>query len=794
MFSDTFSKYGDVTGGSEESDYYLRHMGKVATAGLGDLSQPTDSYTFRGETKTVEPYSDTYTRGNVTKQLPEISMPGSQYASEYPTPNPNIPAEELKRLHPDRFSENFPLNRGYTELKGITGADTAFMPSGTLAETTAMIESAKLNAAAQEDWNKRRAEQEAKARGEYDAYSARKDREDRLTKNKEFTDAMRLGTESKLAPDKTYDPKTGLVGTPGIDTKYVSYTDLRETPDKITPELTGNIPGLRRGDAGLYPKDSEQLYMAMQNADKVAEMVRDPLAAYMKYGPAFGSDIQSLIETQDKVNTVLGYTKDQLNVTGAEDAYQRHFGGPKRVKDLQNMAERLGVYMKSGTMTNAMEADISDMNRVIPEYRLAENENFKKKYGFDTVTANAMDYQFPSLYAEYKKAVDTDNTAQAIQLKNHLKEMYGEFVSSGGEEKIQEYKKKFTVSDDTSIEQLDAMIASTQKKSLRSLNTTRSQYLEDLERELRQKKIEKVLDLLGNKSFGQSVANRSELEKMNKADLDAFRSAAITTRAGSSSLPVKHGGGRIGQTGPIFAQKGEFILPAGYQDGGEVAKMATGSLTTGTIKVEDGGIADKIYDKIKDAISSSEIKVDSEARVKVDVADSKVPVDLTNAFVRVEVGDAKVPVDVSDAVVTIDVSSAAGTLSDTIRSALASASVKIDSSGAGAVGADKLDSLAQAIDNVQNKVFLVKDDLENLNTKMLDLEGKSITVSNVRAQVDSIVRDAIAVVEADVQENRQDISLLSSTVRRLEIKNEAQFSDIQRTSNQARDLTGRSII
>jgi hypothetical protein len=215
----------------------------------------------------------------------------------------------------------------------------------------------------------------------------------------------------------------------------------------------------------------------------------------------------------------------------------------------------------------------------------------------------------------------------------------------------------------------------------------------------------------------------------------------------------------------------------GYQSGGLVGgAAASASLTTGSIRLENGGIADEIYEKIKSAISSSEVKVDPEARVKVDVTGVSVPVNVENTKIEV------------------DASGAANVLSDTIKAALASATVKVDTVAGGAVGADQIDSLATTIDNVQNKVFVVKGDLDDLETKLIDLENNSITIDNVRSQVDYIVKQALVNVEAAVQDNRQDVNLLASTIRRIEIKQEAQLNDVTRIANQARDLNGRSIL
>ena len=71
--------------------------------------------------------------------------------------------------------------------------------------------------------------------------------------------------------------------------------------------------------------------------------------------------------------------------------------------------------------------------------------------------------------------------------------------------------------------------------------------------------------------------------------------------AEGGSLPVFHQGGIVPSTGPILAQKGETILPQGFQAGGLVTAPATAAL-----RDTGAGLGEDIAGKIKSAIEEAD--------------------------------------------------------------------------------------------------------------------------------------------------------------------------------------------
>jgi len=71
--------------------------------------------------------------------------------------------------------------------------------------------------------------------------------------------------------------------------------------------------------------------------------------------------------------------------------------------------------------------------------------------------------------------------------------------------------------------------------------------------------IKKFLD-----SGDHSSVSRDTLRKLKQSiNAQEYNVGGVATR----SMPVKHFGGVITQTGPVFAEKGEYIIPKGYKDG-----------------------------------------------------------------------------------------------------------------------------------------------------------------------------------------------------------------------------------
>jgi predicted DNA-binding WGR domain protein len=261
-----------------------------------------------------------------------------------------------------------------------------------------------------------------------------------------------------------------------------------------------------------------------------------------------------------------------------------------------------------------------------------------------------------------------------------------------------------------------------------------------------------------NKDF----AKAEQLKKKLTGVID--RSNLTVTRKSYSdggSLPVFHGGGVISQTGPIFAEKGERILPKKFAEGGVVGANFIPQTLAKPVNESQNIQWDDMAEKIKSAVG--------ELVIKVDVGDAKVPVDTEGATVGVNVEGISIPVD-------------AGTVAADIRGAMESANVK------GAVGADALDELHSLIDDVHNKVLVVSGEIGDFKTEMIDFKSTVITSENMRTSVGSAVNDAMSRVQSDIDTQKNQLGMISGRISRTELVYENKFDESKRLANQAWDI------
>jgi TP901 family phage tail tape measure protein len=191
----------------------------------------------------------------------------------------------------------------------------------------------------------------------------------------------------------------------------------------------------------------------------------------------------------------------------------------------------------------------------------------------------------------------------------------------------------------------------------------------------------------------------------------------------NGSIPVFHNGGFVDKTGPIFAQKGEFILPKFFGDGGLVnssketisANLVSGSLNKSSIKLDGAEVLNEL--------SRIKLRVDDK---KLDVDGSRLINDLNNVELRVK--DTKVGVE--DKTVSIDSSS--------LLNELRNLTLKVEDKKLGVE--DKTVSIdsSSLLNELRNLTLKVED-------KKLGVETTNIKVDtqNVANQISSAITNAI---------------------------------------------------
>jgi TP901 family phage tail tape measure protein len=260
----------------------------------------------------------------------------------------------------------------------------------------------------------------------------------------------------------------------------------------------------------------------------------------------------------------------------------------------------------------------------------------------------------------------------------------------------------------------------------------------------------------------------------------------LNRKADGGSMPFFQSGGPITKSGPIYAHKGEYVLQKGFAEGGLVdGSVMSASLREGSIKLEDNGLADKIADKIKEAIESSEIKIE-DAKVKVDTTDARVPIDIGDYKVPVDTTNAKVGVDVSQASVPVDIGTASSAIGDAIKQALANATVDVNVNQAGAVGATNIDVVSNSVREVQDKLITVRDELD-LKIESIKTEMYNSNKSEIATQINN----AITRVQQDINEHRTDISLMNGKITRFEQQTDYRLREVDRLAKDAQNLAQR---
>jgi hypothetical protein len=185
--------------------------------------------------------------------------------------------------------------------------------------------------------------------------------------------------------------------------------------------------------------------------------------------------------------------------------------------------------------------------------------------------------------------------------------------------------------------------------------------------------------------------------------------------ANGGSMPVKHFGGVVTQTGPIFAQKGEYVVPKGFRDGtsglGAVPSgPAASALTSGAIKLDGSEILSQL--------NSLSLKVDN-TPLKVDATPLSIDTSSLESL-QLKVDSTPLPVEVGG--VKLDVNDVDSKLSSAIKEAISSAALlKVE---------DKVFTVEDKMLTVEDKVFTVEDKQFTIEDKVFTVEDKQFTVED----------------------------------------------------------------
>lgn len=238
------------------------------------------------------------------------------------------------------------------------------------------------------------------------------------------------------------------------------------------------------------------------------------------------------------------------------------------------------------------------------------------------------------------------------------------------------------------------------------------------------------------------------------------------TRPHAQSLAQFATGGPVTKTGPIFAHKGEFVLPQEFCLGGPVSgansDVATGIMNQPTQQAPsfDTSALEKIILKIEDKVFTVEDKVFTVEDRVFTVEDKIFTVDI--------------PTDKLN--ITVDVTAAASELSSEISKALSKGvSVNVSGEGAG-VGGEKFDALTNLVGKVRDEIITINGQVESKISIIDSMMNKQ--TSDIDRRVVGLVSSLTDGLKTELNTQRQQLADVGAQVRRDSSRYSQEISDI----------------
>jgi hypothetical protein len=552
----------------------------------------------------------------------------------------------------------------------------------------------------------------------------------------------------KEAPEgfnMTFDRETDVVSGKGLGIGVQSYYDLKEFQYKDMKRAMSagklSLPTIAPGfvsTAGEDPTTKDIFKRKEIQKEVLRKRLLQPSRTDLREETDFTPDSEQILQVFGRDTQILYDLQSKLKYL-----HENTPGGLKSVEqrkdsDLYSKYTKVTDLLKKGPLG---KEDLSFVSGLIRDKELStevfklREETEKKQFGL--AISPRMAYMIsPKMFGEYKKARESGDGSVgfAAQL------FFGNKLAEGNNLKKVFDSTRGSVQEQNKLELFFKQFASKfSTDELRKINSN--------------VRIQEIVEQLRKKD-------------PKSAGLKAHEYAKDATSA-FQSMPVMHAGGEVRKTGPIFAQKGELVLPRGFADGGFVDDTTSSAiLKEGAIKIQDDGIAETIADKITAALENTKVDIKEDAKVGVDIGDVKVPVDVGDVKIGVDLAGVTVPVDTSDVSIGIDVTAAASTLEQSITRAISSASVDVKTtSSTQSVGADKIDEVATSVRDVQDKVFTLRGEMES---ELETLRGASVNSGTLRAEVENVVNVAMGRIEQDVNDQANIISNLTSKVTRTE--------------------------
>jgi len=253
-------------------------------------------------------------------------------------------------------------------------------------------------------------------------------------------------------------------------------------------------------------------------------------------------------------------------------------------------------------------------------------------------------------------------------------------------------------------------------------------------------------DKINDQSVAKTIAAvKQKTNDMEGAKLEPYKheEERLKMREGGS-IPVKHHGGLIRKSGPVFAQKGEVIYPKHFQDGGPVSNDLRDQLAS-----NDTG----------NNLNATVVNVEVDTQgIKSSIEDAFTTVSSKLAEIELKVQEKELVVKLDEENITVSLDTDTVTISniDDITSAVERANITVS---ADAVGADNatVEHLEQRINSLGAAV--------DENTQQLAIVTSAEAV-DVPATVQAALASEMSRVNQQLNDNNAKISDLTSTVSR----------------------------
>ena len=274
------------------------------------------------------------------------------------------------------------------------------------------------------------------------------------------------------------------------------------------------------------------------------------------------------------------------------------------------------------------------------------------------------------------------------------------------------------------------------------------------------------------------IASWSQANKGPSSLENSMQDLISTFSNDGGSMPVMHHGGFINKTGPIFAKKGEYIIPE-FEMGGEVKPISNITEQYSTPKRTDNDVGNKSLQNGSISLDASKaiaelqkvvLKVDTRNKLKVDTTE-KIEVNTEGKSIEVNTEGKFIEVNPESLEnITLNVDSAAETLSASIIAAL-NTEVKVtveNNSVGGSAGAAEFNQLAETVAIVNDRLNILTttytDDITFLEGKITEASEKEVDLSSFDSKL-TVMTDTISYIK---EGHTIDIDNLTSSIDRVQ--------------------------